>query len=402
MRRVLQVGQMMLLAGLLASCNSDGNDEGGTGAGGNGSEAEGGNGPGGSGSGEAGASADGTGGNGAEECAPVPVQTEGCTGEILAGETIPVDIYVMLDQSGSMATQATPDSPTRLAQVRLAMTSFMEDPESAGIGVGIGYFGNADLVGGELTSCDPTDYATPAVPIGVLPTRADDLIASLDAISPMGETPTGAAIRGACDYASGFKAEHLGHAVVILLVTDGVPEAPWTAPRTEGTEEYCSPTMEDAVDAAAGCLSPADDAPAVATYVLGIGPSLSNLNQIAAAGGTDEAFLVEGESSESILQALNEIRAAATVPCELRIPESPSPEGLDYNEVNLVYVDAGCTQHTVHNVADEASCDAEEGGWYYDDPVNPTTINLCSATCNDVSVPGAQLSYSIGCMTIVS
>ncbi len=400
MRRVLQVGQVLLLAGLLASCGSDG-DDGDGGSAGNEASAAGGGGPGGSGSGDAGANADGTGGDGTQECAAVPVQTEGCTGEILAGETIPVDIYVMLDQSGSMATQATPNSPTRLAQVRLALTSFMEDPESAGIGVGIGYFGNADLLNGELTSCDPADYATPDVPIGVLPTRADDLITSLDAISPMGETPTGAAIRGACDYTSGFKSEHLGHAVVILLVTDGIPEAPWTAPRSEGTAEYCSPTLADAVDAAGGCLAPATDAPAVPTYVLGIGPSLSNLNQIAAAGGTDEAFLVEGESSESILHALNEIRAAATVPCELRIPESPSAEGLDYNEVNLVYVDAGCTQHTVHNVADAASCDPEAGGWYYDDPNAPTTINLCGATCNDVSVPGAQLSYSIGCRTIV-
>jgi hypothetical protein len=312
---------------------------------------------------------------------------------------VSLDIYVMFDRSGSMQTQPSTTSPTRLAMVRNAMTAFLEDPESDGIGLGIGYFGNNDLEQLEYCSCDPADYATPDVPIGVLPTHADALIASLESVSPLSETPTGAAIRGACSYTQGWKQEQGSHAVVIMLVTDGEPKAPWTSDQTEqGSEQYCNPTLADAEAAAAECLG---GMPAIRTYVLGVGSSLESLNQIAAAGGTETAYLVENESSAEILEALNAIRGAATVPCELRVPEAPAEELLDYYQVNLVYMDAGCEQHTVYNVEDRASCDPETGGWYYDPPGGHDKIVLCEATCEQVAVPGAQLYYSIGCRTFV-
>ena len=49
----------------------------------------------------------------------------------------------------------------------------------------------------------------------------------------------------------------------------------------------CSPTLPEAVTASASCY---EDSEGIPTYVLGVGPSLDNLNQIASAGGTSHAL----------------------------------------------------------------------------------------------------------------
>src|SRR5262249_44830609 len=169
------------------------------------------------------------------------------------------------------------------------------------MGVGIGYFGY--MQGGQ-TSCDPSRYSSPSVPIANLPGNADALVASMNSVQPTGETPTGAAIRGACTYASQWQAKTPGHKTVVLLVTDGFPEAPSTS-----QNGGCTPTIQDAVQAATTC---ADHNPTLPVYVLGVGMQLANLGDIAAAGGTKQPFLVGGSDiTQQIVTALNQIRALA-------------------------------------------------------------------------------------------
>ena len=324
------------------------------------------------------------------QCLPLPLDDAGCTGQVFAGETIPLDIYILFDQSGSMSTPTADGDATRIDLVREAVAEFVQQPESAGMGVGLGLFGQEPL---GATSCDPLAYATPALDIAVVPAAAPSIIQSLEAVTPTGETPTGAAIQGACGYARGYWEAHPGHAVVLLLVTDGEPKAPITS-----DAGGCDPTLEEASAAAAECAA---GRVAIETYVLGVGPALQNLHQIAEAGGTREAYLVESDSRAAILDALNQIRGEAVVPCELDIGASRFEDGLDYDQVNLIYSDAACEQNTVANVGSADGCDQQAGGWYYDDAGAPTTIVLCPATCDDVSVPGAQLLFSIGCRTIV-
>ena len=312
-----------------------------------------------------------------------------CIAEPLKGEPIPVDIYVMFDQSGSMATPV--GSGTRLDAVRAAATSFLNAPESRGLGVGLGYFGYFPI---GSTSCNPADYATPAVPIAPLPDATGALLDSLQRIAPTGETPTGAAIRGACGYAQDYRRAHPSHAVFLLLVTDGVPEAPVSMSRG------CAPTLDDAVQATAACRAAA---PSIKTFVLGVGPSLQNLQQITAAGGTDKTYLVEGGNvSDQVLAALNEIRAGASIQCELRIPAPPLGKVLDFNLVNLLYTNAKGQRTALFNTGDSAGCATSGGGWFYDDPTNPQKILLCESTCNVVKYEiGGELDYAIGCKTIV-
>ena len=53
-----------------------------------------------------------------------------------------------------------------------------------------------------------------------------------------------------------------------------------------------------------------------ATFVIGVGPSLSALNGIAAAGGTTSAFLVDTSANvnQQFLDAMNAIRNSASKP----------------------------------------------------------------------------------------
>ena len=69
--------------------------------------------------------------------------------------------------------------------------------------------------------------------------------------------------------------------------------------------------------------------------------------------------------------------------------------------MNVAYQDASCALSTIYNVPNAASCDAAAGGWYYDDPTAPSAVELCGASCEQVSAPGGRLAFTVGCETEV-
>lgn len=62
-----------------------------------------------------------------------------CAGEVTQGERKPLDMYIMMDLSGSMEVEAAA-GVTKWTAVRQALTGFLQDSASDGIGVGIQYF----------------------------------------------------------------------------------------------------------------------------------------------------------------------------------------------------------------------------------------------------------------------
>ncbi|MGC4087513.1 MAG: vWA domain-containing protein [Polyangiaceae bacterium] len=364
-----------------AACGASGDDTylGGLGNGGAGSIAVGSLGGGGSSS-----AANSVGGtsSGITGCGNVDYQ--GCVGTSYEGESLPFDIYIMFDQSGSMNTDV--GGLTRLQAVQRAAAAFLNDPKSLTIGVGIGYFGFLPV---QQVSCDPNTYAQADVAMTFDHSR---VISSLNARKPTGETPTAAAIRGACGYTKSWRSQNTGHKIVILLVTDGIPEAPASC-----ASGGCCPTLNDAVQAASDCSSGSSGVP---IYVLGVGPQLDNLNQIAVAGGTKAAYLVGNQDvTANVLGALNAIRGAA-IPCDLEIPAPSSGQTLDYTRVNVAYSPGGCNFRTVFHVASASECDPSRDGWYYDNPSAPTTVKLCGSTCAQVSQPEAKLGFYLGCQSV--
>ena len=70
---------------------------------------------------------------------------ESCAADVSTAEAVPLDMYIMLDVSGSMlqATSmydSTGTAITKWAAIKTALSSFIGDAESSGLGVGLQYF----------------------------------------------------------------------------------------------------------------------------------------------------------------------------------------------------------------------------------------------------------------------
>ncbi len=229
------------------------------------------------------------------------------------------DLFISQDLSGSMA-DVFDTSPSRLQAVQGALGTFLMDPLSSGMGVGIGYFPivkpmatcvvDADCglagvcfsgiclagsAGGD--SCIAMDYAMPIVPIALLPGNASALTTSINAKMPEGSTPQAPALQGALTYAKAWAIAHSTHRVAVVLITDGLPNE-------------CTPNQDVPTDTAKVAAVYASGSPAVKTFVVGIGPGATQAqwDQIAASGGTGTARVAL--TTASLGTALSGVRTA--------------------------------------------------------------------------------------------
>jgi Mg-chelatase subunit ChlD len=354
---------------------------------------------------------------------------ETCATESHEGVRTPLDIYVMMDISGSMAEEVG-GSDTRWTIVRDSLLAFLQEPTSAGMGFGLQYFPSIDpnapvtcmtdadcvsaagtdygpclvLVGvPELcpllpflcvctnsSNCDVGIYAVPAVPIVELPAGFTQLSASLNAQNPAGSTPTRPALEGAIQYATQWQIDHPDRKTVVILATDGEPQG-------------CNlNTVQDVANIAAAGLG---GTPSITTFVIGVGSSLNNLNTIAAAGGTDQAYLVEPGDRDQFKAALDSIRMSS-LSCDYFLPDPATlEEELDFEKVNIRFTPAGQTTPVlIMRTADgtENQCDPVNGGWYYDNPSAPTMIRMCPVTCEQFNLIGGKVEIEIGCATEIA
>lgn len=348
--------------------------------------------------------------------------TPTCAAQSTKAKQLPLDIYIMQDYSGSMYgspwTQTTAAIEAFIAQpmtdVSVGLQYFGVPPagqtqtctvysckKDSDCGTGCGpcldyYYGTcgsgdyctcSGYSWSSSDSCDAADYAKPAVEIAPLPGVASLIHASLVAHNdPDTLTPTAPALTGAIQHAKDWAVAHPGHVAIAIFSTDGVP-----------TE--CSPTDSAGINAiaAAGLAG----TPSIRTFVIGVGTSLTNLNGIAAAGGTGQAFLVDtgGNVTTQMLAAFNQIRGAA-LGCSYAIP-APTSGTLDLSKVNVQYTPgAGGSPEVFPQVLDETHCPQGADGWHYDSTTNPTQIVMCASTCTKVQTDSAgQLDILVGCAT---
>jgi hypothetical protein len=303
------------------------------------------------------------------------VGKDDCGGETYASEGRPLAIYIMMDRSLSMNIPFI--GPNIWAPVGTALGNFVVSPQASGISAGIQFFplrGNED-------SCSVADYAVPAAPIGPLPQNGAAIQQAILNNPPGGYTPTRPALEGAIQYVRGWVQQNLGFKAVVILATDGQPNE-------------CESSIQSVSEVAAAGLT---GNPPVETYVVGIG-NLQGMNDIARAGGTGQALVVDFDPNVAEAQfqtAMESIRDRA-IPCDYSIPEQGRS---DPTRVNIK-ITSGGAETIIPNVQTGDRC-GTEGGWYWDaDP--PQRAVLCPATCSAAAIGvGVQVRVVVGCQQIV-
>jgi hypothetical protein len=240
-------------------------------------------------------------------------------------------------------------------------------------------------------TCDPADFAQPSA-VGALPDGASTLIAALQAEAPTGNgTPMVPALTGALQHAWSIAAQNPSRRQAVILATDGAPST-------------CGESVSQVAQVAAQGVTGSAEHPSVSTFVIGVfGPddpnAPSNMDQIASAGGTEHAFMVDTtqDVSAEFLAALESIQTQLS--CQYQVPE-PQGGAIASDQVNVVHTPSGGAPTKIPFVGDAGSCGAD-GGWYYAPDGQQSTVVVCSSTCNSFQAQGGAVEIEVGCATVV-
>lgn len=317
-----------------------------------------------------------------------------CAGETQVAQFKPVNLYFIVDKSGSMGGGKWTGATN-------ALKAYFQDPGSAGTGAALeffplnsgGIYGNgcgssSATPGGE---CSATPCQTPMVNVAKLttasaPTDAQEqaLVNAVNAVSPGGLTPTYPALDGSLKWAAAQQAANPNEQYVVVLVTDGSPTV-------------CN-TSNAAIAALAGSAFTNSN---IRTYTIGMqGANIAALDQIAQQGGTGQAFVIQGTDGTTVAaQMIAAFKAIAgqNITCSFPLPPSNL---IDVNNVTVTYTPgSGTPVSNLPKRTNAAGCGTGSlAGWYYNNNSNPTSIELCPGTCNAAQGdPGAKVEFKIGC-----
>lgn len=301
--------------------------------------------------------------------------TEACATANVEAALKPLDMYFMIDRSGSMAGNPW-------IQQGQALSAFFHAPGSAGITVAMRFFPITDDFSAKDPGCTGDSYIKPLVNWGVLPGWANALDTAYSNVIPNGGTPTQEAIIGVLKGALARQIAFPQHVVVAVMVSDGAP---------------CCTTCP--VESASGIGQIAagylNGAPSIRTFAIYVSAQANDvMTAIAVQGGTGQAFNATG-GTQALLDALKTIQGTA-IPCEFDMPVAEAGI-INPDQITLDYMSGG-NKTPVGRVDNQNLCDVN-GGWYYDNNASPSKILLCPATCTTMKAdPMAKVNISLGCL----
>jgi hypothetical protein len=301
--------------------------------------------------------------------------TEGVCGETtITANRAPTDIFIVLDRSGSMAYSISEDcyctnsggagqrcpDPANCTDRLTAVRGAVEQTINANstINWGLELYSSPD-------GADCSVSLVPQVPIST--TAGQTVLTTLAGATPGNHTPTAAAVNAASMY---VQTVNDGNSKAILLATDGMPNCVGGRPNNDDD-------MPVTTAAVAGAL-----AVGIPVYVVGMGPqqSITNLNELAVAGGTSQYY--PADSVDSLSAALAAISKIVSTTCEFRTPMSPPDDSKVY-----VYLD----KSLINQVASST-----EDGWMFG--ATTSDIVLTGSYCTNLLAGAASTVQIIfGC-----
>ena len=379
----------------------------GAGGGGASSSGTGGGGASSSGTGGGGASSSGTGGGGGNDAGldgnfnydapPFDAaldEDSACAGDSVEASPVPLDIYLMLDRSGSMSTDCNvtwpnpPSTGSKWCRAINAIAGYVQDVGSEGNRAAIQFFsGN--------TGCNGAPFATPAVPLVDLTAQATQIVNALNGQAPSGNTPTEGALNGLAQFTAANQTP--GRIIIGVLITDGDPTTCNTSDAT-----------------LSNIIQQHFDNTGIHTFVVGMtGATFTRLESWADYNGaiqhddTNDAcgqgvnapcysYNVGDGDPAVFIWALQQIQNAV-LGCTYNIPQPADGGVVDPDQVIVEYQPNGQPPgQELTRVTDVTQCVPD--GWYYDDNNNPTIIQLCPDVCTTVQADQtAKVNILLGC-----
>ena len=316
-----------------------------------------------------------------------------CAGASAFSKLKKIKLFFSVDVSQSMSksvvTGALNTEPSRWTYLKSALNGFMTTaPDDTA--VWMRFWPNNDpnpAIGAcpqplPTTGCGPVPGCkNPNIDVGDL-TAANEtaVVNTINNMVLFGVTPMFPALDAATQRAVEFQQANPDWNAVVILVTDGNPT-------------LCILTPSKI----AGLAGQAYQGYGVRTYTIGIAEvAEATVNQIAGAGGGKSFFINTNNAMDfqtQLVSALNSIKNDF-VSCTLPLPNQNI---FDPTKALITYTPGMGAASNLPQVANAASCAG--AGWFYDNPMNPTSITLCPTTCSDVKLDtNGKLELKIDCI----
>jgi Mg-chelatase subunit ChlD len=326
---------------------------------------------------------------------------DACVDETTSADPAPLDIYFMVDRSGSMTQPlgdndpagdcdvtwpAAPSVGTRWCNAINAIAGYIQDTTAQGNRAALEFFYS------DINDERCTGYDVPAVGLVDLTGQASQIITAMNAEVPFHGTPTRPALEGLAAFTAANQAP--GRIMIGILVTDGDPST-------------CVPTDNATMR---GIIETHYNATGIHTFIVGItGATFDNLENWASYPGaishpdnpgdtcggsysTCHHWNVGDGDPTAFIAALQQIQSAV-LGCTFTVPQ-PSQGVLDPDTVSVQYDENGGLPpptETLVRVTDATACSGADNEWHYDDNTTPTVIQLCPATCTQVESDGSAI-----------
>jgi hypothetical protein len=383
---------VVVVAGLTGACSGSGDSaNGGAGAS---------NGAGASGPVFSGTGSTGTGPGGFTKCTGFAVGSE------QAVQTGPLDIYLVFDRTASMGTDCdftpgtNPPVASKACYATYAVAEYFMTPTTD---TRLAF----QFMSLSADDCNGGPYATPLIDMTQLPVAANDpLVQAISNENFAGGI--GTHIEGAIRGISSYTINHdrtvgapAGRTTIGILMTDGDPNG-------------CDENIDNLVQLVQNHAAASGGA--VKMFFIGeTGATLANLERYAVPGGANphpdfcgagpnpcHYWDVGNGDPAAFASAMASIVGQATVyhplPCTYLVPPPPQGQTLDPNKVNVSFNITGADPTRVYKVDSQSTCDPDVGGWYYDNPAQPTQILLCQKSCAAAEgQSGVSIDVEFGC-----